>query len=263
MEVKKGPSMRWPIRSARVALVGIATVLAVAGLLAVLLPARGLMGLPRPPQRPSGSSRLATGLLRARRRLGDGLPYRGLRAWFSPLYRALFLRLSGYSQAVAALTREVVTAEDKVLDLGTGSGDIALEAARLGAQVEGTDSSLKAVERARHLAQRLGLTAAFSHAPATALPYPEESFSVVLSGLLFPSVARSVRQQVLEEVCRVLRPGGRVAFFIGPPELNAFPMPDSQWQRFVERAGFVDVQVVNAQTMFPVLLARKPVPETE
>lgn len=109
-----------------------------------------------------------------------------------------------------------ITAGEDVLDVGTGTGVVAVTAARAGARVSGLDLTPVLLEHARHNAQLAGVDITFTEGDAEDLPYPDASFDVVLSefGHMFgprPDVATA-------EMRRVLRPGGRVAFATWPPE---------------------------------------------
>ncbi len=106
---------------------------------------------------------------------------------------------------------------EKVLDVGCGTGVVAVTAAQLGAKVFGLDLSPKLLERARENAALAQVKIDFVEGDAEALPYSDASFDVVLSqfGHMFaprPSVA-------IQEMLRVLKPGGTIAFSTWPPHL--------------------------------------------
>ena len=73
------------------------------------------------------------------------------------------------------------------LDVGCGSGQLALIAARDGLHVTGVDIAANLIERARSRAQAENLQARFEEADAEALPFEDESFDVVgsLIGAMF------------------------------------------------------------------------------
>jgi SAM-dependent methyltransferase len=110
-----------------------------------------------------------------------------------------------------------INAGDIVLDVGTGTGVVAITAARAGALVTALDLTPELLEQARENAQiSQHKEIIWTEGDAEQLPYPDASFDVVLSqfGHMFaprPEVA-------IAEMRRVLKPGGRIAFATWPPE---------------------------------------------
>ncbi|HUR33860.1 MAG TPA: class I SAM-dependent methyltransferase [Vicinamibacterales bacterium] len=105
---------------------------------------------------------------------------------------------------------------ERVLDVGTGTGVVAITAARAGARVDGVDLTPALLEQARLNAHVAGVEVTWKEGDAEALPCDDASYDVVLSefGHMFaprPEVA-------VAEMRRVLKPGGRVAFATWPPE---------------------------------------------
>jgi ubiquinone/menaquinone biosynthesis C-methylase UbiE len=97
---------------------------------------------------------------------------------------------------------------ERWLDVATGTGAVALRAARAGAEVTGLDISERLLEQARAKAGREGLEIAFELGDAQRLRHDDGSFDVASSsfGVIFaPDAARAAR-----ELGRVVRPGGRV-----------------------------------------------------
>jgi release factor glutamine methyltransferase len=79
-----------------------------------------------------------------------------------------------------ALRREVIHSATDVLDLGTGSGALALQAARLGARVTAVDISWRAVLTARANAMLAGLRIRVRHGDLTTA-VPGRSYDLVVS----------------------------------------------------------------------------------
>ena len=95
-----------------------------------------------------------------------------------------------------------------VLDVATGTGHVALEAARMFCDVTGIDYVENLVEVARRRAAAEGLPIAFEVADAEDLPFADASFDAVLSaiGVMFTAD----HQRAAAELVRVCRPGGLI-----------------------------------------------------
>lgn len=93
----------------------------------------------------------------------------------------------------------------RVLDLATGPGYAAAEAAALGASVVGVDIAPAMVE----LARRLHPTVEFRVAQAEALPFEDDVFDAAVSNFVVSHLSRPER--AISELVRVLRGGGRLA----------------------------------------------------
>ena len=98
----------------------------------------------------------------------------------------------------------------RVLDVATGTGDLALAAAAAGARVTGVDFAPSMLRRARAKAAASGRALAVQVARAEALPFAGAAFDGVVSAFAMRNV-RPFLDDVLGEMARVLRPGGRVA----------------------------------------------------
>src|ERR1700722_5365079 len=102
-----------------------------------------------------------------------------------------------------------VLAGDRVLDVGTASGNTALAAARRRAIVTGIDITPALLERARRRAAAEGLHIDFEESDATALAFEDGSFDVVMS--TFGAIFAPDPEKTASEMARVCRPGGKMA----------------------------------------------------
>jgi demethylmenaquinone methyltransferase / 2-methoxy-6-polyprenyl-1,4-benzoquinol methylase len=105
------------------------------------------------------------------------------------------------------------------LDVATGTGDLAIELARRGAEVTGSDFAPAMLELARRKAP--GLT--FEEGDALALEYPDASFDAVTVGFGARNFADLDRG--LAEMTRVAKPGGRVVVL----EITSPQKPPLSW----------------------------------
>jgi len=96
----------------------------------------------------------------------------------------------------------------RLLDVATGSGQIAIPAARAGMDVTGIDIAPNWVEQARARAAAEGLEVQFDEGDAEQLPYNDASFDVVVS--VVGAIFAPRPEQVAAELVRVTRPGGRI-----------------------------------------------------
>lgn len=129
-------------------------------------------------------------------------------------------RLASYGSAAEAshLVRFAgVRPGDRVLDVGTGSGIVAIVAAQRGATATGVDPTPELLAKARENAQIAGHgDVAWHEGVAEALPFSDAAFDVVLSQYAHMFSRRP--EAAAREMLRVLRPGGLIAFAAWTPE---------------------------------------------
>jgi ubiquinone/menaquinone biosynthesis C-methylase UbiE len=130
---------------------------------------------------------------------------------YEPLWQAQLAE----AQA-ALLTWASPAPNEQVLDVACGTGLVSLEAARavgVGGHVLGIDLSDRMVGAAERRARDLKLSnCSFSRMDAETLALPDASFDVVLCALGLMYLPDP--EQALREMCRVLRPGGRVSLAV-------------------------------------------------
>lgn len=103
----------------------------------------------------------------------------------------------------------------EMLDVATGSGNVAIAAARAGADVTGLDLTPELLEAARARAADAGLEVRFIEGDAEELPFERDSFDRVTScfGVMFAPR----HEQAASELTRVARPGGTIGFTAWTP----------------------------------------------
>jgi demethylmenaquinone methyltransferase/2-methoxy-6-polyprenyl-1,4-benzoquinol methylase len=156
----------------------------------------------------------------------------------APCYDAMVQTLAlGRDRSYRGKALEALAAKagDRVLDVGCGTGRNFPMFAKAGVTaLHGCDLS------ARSLARAAKRGAVVAQADAERLPYRDASFDRVLSTYVLTSVADWRR--ALEELCRVLRPGGRLVvsddrlppgWFLGPGPMLGL----------LRREGWVDLHL--------------------
>jgi ubiquinone/menaquinone biosynthesis C-methylase UbiE len=120
-------------------------------------------------------------------------------------------RLGDLKQTIA---RQYVSAGDNVLEIGCGTGTLALLMAENGANVVGIDASPAMLEEAQtKIAQReMGdrITLKFLDASQVADEFQPASFDLIVSTLVFSEIPYDEQRFVLEACRRLLVPGGRL-----------------------------------------------------
>jgi ubiquinone/menaquinone biosynthesis C-methylase UbiE len=117
---------------------------------------------------------------------------------------------------------------ERWLDVATGTGEIALRAARGGAQVTAVDISENLLGQARAKADRAELPVEFELRDAQKLRFPDASFDVVSSS--FGVIFAPDQQAAAGELARVTRPGGRLGLTAWRPRTEVHEIYD----RFVD-----------------------------
>jgi SAM-dependent methyltransferase len=109
----------------------------------------------------------------------------------------------------------VLPGED-VLDVATGTGNVALRAAAAGANVVGLDLTPELFDTAWRRMDEWGVAIDWVEGDAEELPFDDESFDVVLS--VFGVQFAPRHQIVARELARVCQPGGRIGIVNWTPE---------------------------------------------
>jgi SAM-dependent methyltransferase len=132
---------------------------------------------------------------------------------------AHFAPLEALTTPVAArLVRHAgVTQGIRVLDVGCGTGVVAITAAQLGAHVQACDLTPQLLERARENARIAEVEIEFREADVEELPFGDGQFDMVISQ--FAHIFAPRPEVAIREMLRVLRSGGTVAFATWPPEM--------------------------------------------
>ncbi|HKE94278.1 MAG TPA: methyltransferase domain-containing protein [Povalibacter sp.] len=149
---------------------------------------------------------------------------------YEPLWEAQLARARS-----ALLSLAAIEAGEQVLDVACGTGLVTLDAARdtgPTGRVVGVDISGEMVDAAQRRARALRLdNVSFARMGAETLALPDASFDVALCALGLMYVPDPL--QALQEMHRVLRPGGRVALAVWGERANCgwspvFPIVDAE-----------------------------------
>ena len=149
-----------------------------------------------------------------------------------------------YEEQILPLATEHLAGSTRVLDVGTGEGQIARLAPGFVAGVDPTTAQI--VEAARR-----GGKPRYAQASADALPFASATFDAVVACLVFEHIEDS--DAAIREVARVLETGGRFLLFLNHPLLQT------------PRSGWIDDTILEEQywRIGPYLVEDRSVEEVE
>ena len=155
-----------------------------------------------------------------------------------------------------------IRAGHRVLDLGCGTGTLTMMLKRRqpAAAIVGLDGDPEVLEIAPRKAEAAGVEVALDRSTVDHLPYSSGSFDRVVSSLVFHHLSRDKKRAALQELFRVLRPGGELhiadwgqphdpvmrAAFVIVQLIDGFATTTDNVQgrlpHFMREAGFADAQ---------------------
>jgi ubiquinone/menaquinone biosynthesis C-methylase UbiE len=187
------------------------------------------------------------------------------RGAFTPLYDAVNALAMRQGQWRPRLVERALGAgaSPRILDLGCGTGEMALAIARVrpGVKLIGVDGDAEVLKRADAKARVEGVELELHEALADRVPLPDASVDCVVSTLMFHHLEPATKRAALTEARRVLRPGGRLlvcdigragdplmrAAFFAVQLLDGFSNTRAhargELPEIISRAGFSDVTV--------------------
>jgi 2-polyprenyl-3-methyl-5-hydroxy-6-metoxy-1,4-benzoquinol methylase len=184
----------------------------------------------------------------------------------------------------AAVLREVRPG-DRLLDVGCGTGSLAIEAARAGARVTGVDRSSAMLAVARDKAARAGVSVELREADAAAPVPGERPFDVATATFVLGELSLDEATLAVRRLAEAVRAGGLVVIAdeVAPPSrlarvaaavprallwIIAFfvlqqyaPTRRHPWQRLLEEAGLVvdERRTVRIGSLVVLVTRRPPV----
>jgi len=163
--------------------------------------------------------------------------------------------------------RELEDSQGWILDIATGTGDVAIEIAcrnGTGRRVFGVDFSRAMIERAHGKLQKKGLfeRVSLGFGDALALPFREETFSASIIAFGLRNIVD--KEQALLEMIRVIQRGGRVIVleFTLPRPWVVRKLYSFYFQRLLPRAGGLLSGDRGAYAYLPQSVFEFPDPET-
>ena len=140
--------------------------------------------------------------------------------WSVGRYETTAARLLPAAEAVVAAAE--IKRGDQVVDIGCGTGNGALLAAKKGAEVIGVDPASRLLAVATERASAEGAEASFHAGEAASLPLPDASMDVAMS--VFGAIFAPDADAAAAEMNRVLKASGRIVLSAWLPSGAVFEM---------------------------------------
>jgi ubiquinone/menaquinone biosynthesis C-methylase UbiE len=177
----------------------------------------------------------------------------------APIYDFFFPHFDSYQGTADHIVNNLVESGDRILDLGAGTGFLTVKMAPKAASVVAMDLNRDMLSRARKnaLKERVTGKVAYNIGNAVQLPFADGSFSLVTSAFMEVYLTVPEKVQMLREIHRVLKPGGRLIFMTGNGELSGRYIKRVQWETILSETSFGETEFTDLYDVLRVIHARK------
>jgi ubiquinone/menaquinone biosynthesis C-methylase UbiE len=164
----------------------------------------------------------------------------------------------GYRKGLKRLIELTVCENERVLDVGCGTGSATLLAAARATEVVGIDLSQDMIELAEAKITKRGLTNTALVATSVEDYKPESPFDKVISSFMIPHVKPHLRPTIYSCMYEFLKPGGIVGLFGSRGEVCDVYETREAILDNLSRAGFEDILVHDVYDIYRIVTARRP-----
>lgn len=155
---------------------------------------------------------------------------------WAPVYDVFELLLADVRKDI---TKEIGPAGKSVLDVGTGTGSLALDLSTKAAKVVGIDLSAEMLDIAKKKKRKDNLT--FLLMDASNMPFEDGEFDIVTISLGLHDMPPEIRTLVLKEVKRVLKKDGKLCILeYDLPKNNLLGLVSSRLINTIESKYYLD-----------------------
>jgi len=168
----------------------------------------------------------------------------------------------GYHKVIELLVDENVPVGSRVLDLCSGTGNVAFAAAKRAKEVFGLDASYGMLSKARKKAKKEGIrNIKFIYGDIRKrLDFTDESFDVVTSGLSVPAKVPLFcdhNEDMVKETYRVLKNDSKLAIFTGWEEVSDIYFSRKEYGDLFSEAGYKHMEMKNIKNIYVIVSVRK------
>jgi ubiquinone/menaquinone biosynthesis C-methylase UbiE len=165
----------------------------------------------------------------------------------------------GYKKGLCRLVEMTIDENDRVLDVGCGTGSATVIAASGAKEVVGIDLSPHMIDLAKEKVDKNNLNNCCLLATSVEDYSPLEPFDKVISSFMIPHVKPTLRPSIYGCMFRFLKPGGRLGLFASRGEVCDVYERREVIEENLSRAGFDEIEIFDIYDIYRIALARKPV----
>ncbi len=164
----------------------------------------------------------------------------------------------GYRKGLNKLIELAVEENDRVLDVGCGTGSATILAASMAKEVVGIDLSPDMIELAEEKVQKERLENISLLATSVEDYSPDSPFDKVISSFMIPHVKPGLRPSIYSCMYNFLKPGGVVGLFGSRGEVCDVYETREEIEENLTRSGFEDIVLYDVHDIYRIGLARRP-----
>jgi len=164
----------------------------------------------------------------------------------------------GYRKGLTRLVELTIQEEDRVLDVGCGTGSATIMAAEKAREVVGIDLSPHMIELAAEKVQEKNLFNTSVAATSVEDYHPDSPFDKVISSFMIPHVKPALRQSIYHCMYDFLKPGGLVGLFGSRGEVCDVYETREVIMENLTNAGFRDIVIHDVYDIYRIAIAKKP-----
>jgi len=164
----------------------------------------------------------------------------------------------GYRKGLLRLMELAIEENDRVLDVGCGTGSATLMAAPTAQEVVGIDLSPHMIELAQEKVEKEGITNTTFLVASVEDYQPQRPFDKVISSFMIPHVKPHLRPGIYSCMYRFLKPGGLVGLFGSRGEVCDVYETREEIEANLKRAGFENIEVYDVHDIYRIAVARRP-----
>ncbi len=164
----------------------------------------------------------------------------------------------GYRKGLRKLVELVVEKNDRVLDVGCGTGSATVVAAPRAKEVVGIDLSPHMIELAEDKARKKCISNTCLFASSVEDYRPDEAFDKVISSFMIPHVKPHLRPQIYSCMFDFLKPGGLVGLFGSRGEVCDVYETTDEIVENLTRSGFTEIKLYDVYDIYRIAVAKRP-----